>query len=293
MIKIQYVSDIHLETHHNTSKAIFEKILKPSAPYLALCGDIGYPGAQLYEPFLKYCSENFEQVFYIAGNHEYYNDSRAIKYLKTKQFIERSVSEEELRRISLKVPRETPDSRNTKIREMCSQFSNIHFLDKETFNIPGTNIIVVGCTLWSKLNMNPYEYHRFNDFNMICVDKDTILTPRVYDKWFEEHLEFIAETLPRLHEESPDAKIIVLTHHCPTYEVIVDKYRLDDKNNMNSFFANDDLIAPFGKNVKLWICGHTHGCNTINVDGTIVTTNTFGYEWETIEGFKPDAIIEI
>jgi|LakMenEpi03Aug12_release.lakeMendotaPanAssembly.Ray.scaffolds.fasta_scaffold167150_4 predicted MPP superfamily phosphohydrolase len=293
MIKIQYVSDIHLETHHNTSKAIFEKILKPSAPYLALCGDIGYPGAQLYEPFLKYCSENFEQVFYIAGNHEYYNDSRAIKYLKTKQFIEKSVSEEELRRLSAKVPRETPESRNTKIREICSQFLNIHFLDKEIYQIPNTNVIVVGCTLWSQLDMDPYMYSRFNDFNMICIDKDTILTPNVYAKWFEEHLDFIAKTIPELHTKSPDTKIIVLTHHCPTYEIIIDKYRLNDMNNMNSFFANDDLITPFGKNVKLWLCGHTHGCKSINVEGTIVATNTFGYEWETIDGFKPDAVIEI
>jgi predicted MPP superfamily phosphohydrolase len=247
----------------------------------------------LYEPFLKYCSENFEQVFYIAGNHEYYNDSRAIKYLKTKQFIEKSVSEEELRRLSAKVPRETPESRNTKIREICSQFLNIHFLDKEIYQIPNTNVIVVGCTLWSQLDMDPYMYSRFNDFNMICIDKDTILTPNVYAKWFEEHLDFIAKTIPELHTKSPDTKIIVLTHHCPTYEIIIDKYRLNDMNNMNSFFANDDLITPFGKNVKLWLCGHTHGCKSINVEGTIVATNTFGYEWETIDGFKPDAVIEI
>jgi hypothetical protein len=29
------------------------------------------------------------------------------------------------------------------------------------------------------------------------------------------------------------------------------------------------------------------------VNGTIVATNTFGYEWETIEGFSVDAVIEI
>jgi predicted MPP superfamily phosphohydrolase len=293
MIKFQYVSDIHLETHHNTSKTIFEKILKPSAPYLALCGDIGYPGAQLYEPFLEYCSKSFEHVFYIAGNHEYYNNSKTIKYLKNKRYIEKSVSEDELKRMSAMFPRETPESRNQKIREICSQFPNIHFLDKETYQVPDTNIIIVGCTLWSKLDMDPYMYSRFNDFSMICIDKDTILTPTVYAKWFEEHLDFISKTLPDLHEKSPDAKIIVLTHHCPTYEIITDKYRLNDMNNINSFFANDDLITPFGKNVKLWLCGHTHGCNKINIDGTIVATNTFGYEWETIEGFKSDAIIEI
>ena len=143
MTKFQYISDIHLETHHNTSKNIFEKILKPSAPYLVLCGDIGYPGAELYKPFLEYCSKNFERVFYIAGNHEFYNDTKSIKYLKTKQFIEKSVSEDELRRISARFQRETPEDRVKKIREICSKFINIHFLDKETFQIPNTNIIIV------------------------------------------------------------------------------------------------------------------------------------------------------
>lgn len=293
MVKIQFVSDIHLETHHHTSKEIFEKIIKPSAPYLALCGDIGYPGAQLYEPFLKYCSENFEHVFYITGNHEYYNDSKAIKYIKTKEFIEKSVSEDELRRISARFPRETPKIRNQKIREICSKFSNIHFLDKETYKIPNTDIIIVGCTLWSKLDMNPFMLPQFNDFHRICETKDNTLMPKTYDDWNEEHVEFLGNTLTKIQNESPDLKIVVLTHHCPTYDIIIEKYSSNDPNNMNSFFANKDLISPFGKNVKAWICGHTHGCKTINVEGTIVATNTFGYEWETIEGFKNDATLEI
>jgi hypothetical protein len=291
-VKIQYVSDIHLETHHNTSKAIFEKILKPSAPYLALCGDIGYPGAALYEPFLEYCSKHFEHVFYIAGNHEFYNDTKAIKFLKTKEFVKKSVPEDELRRLSLRFSRDTRETRTQKIRELCQQFPNIHFLDKETFHIPNTNIIVVGCTLWSKLDMNPHILPQFNDFQRICEDKDTLLMPKTYDDWNVEHVEFLGNTLTRLQDESPDSKVLVLTHHCPTYDIIIEKYT-EDPDNMNSFFANKDLVSPFGKNVKAWICGHTHGCKVIDVSGTIVATNTFGYEWETIDGFKPDATIDI
>jgi hypothetical protein len=291
--KIQYVSDIHLETHHNSSKAIFEKILTPSAPYLALCGDIGYPGAALYEPFLEYCSKNFEHVFYIAGNHEFYNDTKAIKFLKNKHYMVKELDEDSLRRLSLKFSRDTRETRSDKIREICQKFPNIHFLDKETFKIPNTDIIVVGCTLWSKLEMNPHTLPQFNDFNRICEDKDTLLRPRTYDDWNVEHVEFLGKTLTKLHDEYPELKVLVLTHHCPTYDIIIEKYTAADPYNMNSFFANRDLVSPFGKNVKGWICGHTHGCKTINVDGTIVATNTFGYEWETIEGFKSDAVIEI
>lgn len=291
-VKIQYLSDIHLETHQNTTKYIFKKILKPSAPYLALCGNIGYPGAQLYESFLKYCSENFEYVFYIAGNHEFYNNIKSINYLKNKKFIEKSVSEDELRRYSARFPRETPEYRVKKIREICSKFTNIHFLDKEKFNIPNTNVIIVGCTLWSKLDMNPIMLSQFNDFQRICENKDKLLLPKTYDDWNEKHVEFLYKTLTEIESDSPDLKVIVLTHHCPTYDIIIDKY-LNDPHNMNSFFANKDLISLFGKNIKAWVCGHTHGCKTIDINGTIVATNTFGFEWETIEGFKNNATLEI
>jgi hypothetical protein len=291
--KIQYLSDIHLETHHDTSDAIFKKILKPSAPYLALCGDIGYPGAQLYESFLKYCSENFEHVFYIAGNHEFYNDIKSIKFLKNKELMSKELDEDSLRRLSVRFSRDTRETRTEKIREICQKFTNIHFLDKETFYIPNTNLIVVGCTLWSKLDINKYMLPQFNDFHRICQDKDTLLTPKTYDDWNEDHVGFLGTTLKKIQDENPDLNILVLTHHCPTYDIIIDKYTISDPNNMNSFFANKDLVSPFGKNVKAWICGHTHGCKSINIDGTIVATNTFGYEWETIDGFKSDAIIEI
>jgi UDP-2,3-diacylglucosamine pyrophosphatase LpxH len=290
--KIQYLSDIHLETHHNTSKALFEKILKPSAPYLALCGDIGYPGAQLYEPFLEYCSKNFEHVFYVAGNHEFYNDLKSIKFLKNKQYMSKELNEDSLRRLSQQFSRDTPETRTHKIREICQKFPNIHFLDKEIFQIPNTNLIVVGCTLWSKLDMNPHMLPNFNDFHRICEDKDALLMPRTYDKWNEEHVEFLNKTLTKLNNEAPELKILVLTHHCPTYDIISEKYT-DDPDNMNSFFANKDLVSSLGKNMKAWICGHTHGCKVIDVNGTTVATNTFGYEWETIDGFKIDATIEL
>jgi DNA repair exonuclease SbcCD nuclease subunit len=292
MNKIQYISDIHLETHHNTSKSIFEKILKPSAPYLALCGDIGYPGAELYEPFLRYCSDSFEHVFYIAGNHEFYNDTKAVKFLKTKsQIITEEADEELVRRISAKFPRDTIETRSQKIREICQKFPNVHFLDKEIFHIPNTDIIVIGCTLWSKLEINKFMLPQFNDFHRICETKDSLLTPKKYDDWNEKHVKFLGETISKLESEYPNKKLLVLTHHCPTYDIIIDKYSYDP-NNLNSFFANTDLITPFGKNIKAWICGHTHGCKQIKVGETIVATNTFGYEWETIEGFRNNAVIE-
>ena len=72
---MQYVSDIHLEMHDKYNEGVItpSMFLKPSAPYLALCGDIGIPELKAYDVFLGWCSNNYEKVFLIAGNHEYYN----------------------------------------------------------------------------------------------------------------------------------------------------------------------------------------------------------------------------
>jgi predicted MPP superfamily phosphohydrolase len=290
-MKIQYVSDIHLETRPNTSKPNFKDILYPVAPYLALCGDIGNPLTPNYEEFLKYCSENFELVFYVLGNHEYYNSYKVEKLLKTRKFI----TDLQFKELSEKLELDSVESRLRKIRGVCSKYPNIRLLNQDSYKFPDSDYVVIGCTLWSKLKMHPYKYTVFNDFYRICEDNESLLHPDTYNKWNSSDKEYIRNTLKTLYEENPNYKIIMLTHHCPTYDVIVDKYRLDDPDNMNSFFANDDeekLVEQIS-NIKLWLCGHTHGCKKITVNDTIIATNTYGYDGEVIEGFKKDAIVEI
>lgn len=291
-MQIQYVSDIHLETRPNTSSRCFKDILDPVAPYLALCGDIGNPLTPNYEEFLKYCSDNFVTIFYVLGNHEYYNSYKVEKLLKSRKFI----TDLQFKELSEKLELDSVESRLRKIRGVCSKYTNIRLLNQDSYKFPDSDYVIIGCTLWSKLKMHPYKYTAFNDFYRICEDNDSLLHPDTYNKWNSSDKEYIRNTLKTLYEENPNYKIIVLTHHCPTYDVIVDKYRLDDPDNMNSFFANDgeglvgvnQTLSP-----KLWLCGHTHGCKKITVNNTIIATNTYGYDGEVIEGFKKDAIVEI
>jgi len=66
-MRIQYISDIHLEFLTNTPKVI------PRADVLCLVGDIGYPFSKIYKKFLTEMNNLFKKVFLITGNHEYYN----------------------------------------------------------------------------------------------------------------------------------------------------------------------------------------------------------------------------
>lgn len=293
MSAIQFVSDIHLETRNNTTRDFFKKILIPSAPYLALCGDIGYPGAQLYEPFLEYCSKNFEHVFYVPGNHEFYNTEKALKFKKYRNEISLELQDDNLMKgLELKFDCDTRDIRSERIKILCSKYPNIHYLDKDIYHIPNTDIIVVGCTLWSSLQINKYMLPQFNDFHKIFEDKDNLLIPETYNKWNLEDIEFLNTTINQLNEDKAVTKIVVLTHHCPSYDIIIDRYK-EDPHNFNSFFANDDLDHLFGNKVKIWLCGHTHGCKIMENNGTVIATNTLGYSGENVEGFNSTTVIHI
>jgi ankyrin repeat protein len=66
---IQVASDLHLEFYKEEKD--LSNLIIPSAPYLALLGDIGLPIKRPnYKQFLLDMSEKFEIVFVLAGNHE-------------------------------------------------------------------------------------------------------------------------------------------------------------------------------------------------------------------------------
>ena len=70
---IQIASDLHLELEWNTRH--FEQYpLVPSADILVLAGDIMILGDDFVEHhFWDRVSKDFKQVYFLPGNHEYYN----------------------------------------------------------------------------------------------------------------------------------------------------------------------------------------------------------------------------
>lgn len=71
-MKIQYCSDLHLEFGFN-KHYLAEHPLPVCGDVLLLAGDIASLEAGFAaEPFLKFAAENFEKVFWVPGNHEFY-----------------------------------------------------------------------------------------------------------------------------------------------------------------------------------------------------------------------------
>ena len=118
-IKIQYISDLHLEKlcNHNKMQDIIHQI-RPLSNTLVIAGDIGNPYDTNYDEFLFNMNRKFEKIFIVAGNHEYHHND--IHFTK-KQII-----------------------------YTCNQYQNITFLDNSMENYMGVRWI--GSTLWSRIN---------------------------------------------------------------------------------------------------------------------------------------------
>ena len=159
--QLQVCSDVHLD-YGDISPSEFSKVVDPQAEILVLAGDIGNPFTEIYEQFIRYCSENFKCVLYVAGNHEYYKHKNAIAQT------------------------------NYQINNVLHRFSNVHFLNNKIFEYGG--ITFVGTTLWSHIGdeMGPAKLYYMNDFRSI-----TGFSPVVSNYLFKINLSFIRSALDK------------------------------------------------------------------------------------------------
>lgn len=236
---IQVLSDIHSEMMTiDDAKVFCDKILTPSLTEkqvdVVLAGDIGNPYMDSYKYILEHCSSIYRRVFICTGNHEYYH-SMSVDYI------------------------------DYQITKLCNLYDNVYFLNKQTYEFD--DIVILGCTLWTFIpnefkhvvteSMNDYNY--IPDFN-------------VYEqnKLHEKHVNWLKSEIEQI---KTNKKLIVVTHHLPTFKLIDDMYK---NSNLNHAFANTDCDDLF-KSVDYWVCGHTHIYANIVIDDCTLIVNPIGY----------------
>lgn len=235
-LRIQIASDLHLEIWN---KSVFQTMLHPVAPVLALAGDVGRPDKPEYRDFLQYCSKNWRNVFVVAGNHELYNSRHAGNW---RHMPVTSV--------------DTAEARLKKCAEIANEFPNVHFLNRHREDVDG--VAFLGCTLWTDLSHGGASEagRMMNDYRLIAVPgaegKREPLTPDITNAWHWEDRAWLDGEISACEEVGRPT--VVITHHLPTYDLIAAKYK---GNPLNPAFAShaEELIRP---PVRAWIAGHTH-----------------------------------
>lgn len=190
MFRLQYISDIHLE--RMTGRPMFNRIVRPVTGTLALAGDIGYPSKSLYPKFIEYCKENWDDVVVVPGNHEF---------------------------------DEGYDKNLTLMRQICSQWQNVHFLNNDSVYLKHQRVNFCGTTLWSPKTAP-------------AAHKEAV-------SWLDSAL-YNATIL--------QANTVVVTHHMPTKRLTHSRYA--SYKNVANYSSNlDDMICwP----VRAWVSGHSH-----------------------------------
>jgi predicted phosphodiesterase len=215
---VQYLSDVHLEFMQKLPK------IKVMADVLCLAGDIGYPFSGIYREFLIKMNSNFKKVFIITGNHEYYNIN--------------------------KYGTHTIDEINRMIESIIynHKLTNVTFLNNsyEVYN----DVIFAGTTLWSKIpSVNMNDICLMNDFKAI-----ENMTFDTFNILHNESCNFIENLLTKVVSEHTGKKIVMMTHHLPSFDLINGRYKYE---NTNCFYASSSerfFVEP----IKAWIYGHTH-----------------------------------
>ncbi|GKT88389.1 hsp90 co-chaperone cdc37 [Colletotrichum tofieldiae] len=116
---VQFMSDLHLEA--SEVYATFD--FPVTAPYLLLSGDVGsLADYEEYMGFIKRQTERYAGVLLVLGNHEFHGLDYGTTLDKAKE-LEAEPSLE----------------------------GRLHVLHRRRFDVPGTNVSILGCTLWTTI----------------------------------------------------------------------------------------------------------------------------------------------
>ncbi len=254
-MKIQYMSDLHLEFRDNV-QYIKDNEFPVTGDVLVLAGDTTYlrdttvPNLRLW----KTLSKNYRQVLIVPGNHEFYGYGDVLGY---------------------------GDSWEKMLQP------NVGYYQNKVVRIDDTDFIL--STLWSHIRpQDEYFVARgMNDFRQIRYGGRRFTTED-FNVEHEKCLTFIKEAV-----EASDAKnIVVVTHHLPSYTVVDPCYRGD---SLNSAFATElgEYIAD--SRINVWIFGHSHSNINAQLGNTRLLCNQMGYVayGEHCRGFDAGRFVEL
>lgn len=124
-----------------------------------------------------------------------------------------------------------------------------------------------------------------NDYRQILYNGHRLIAKDITDE-FEKNFAFIQEAV----EMSNADKIVVVTHHLPTFAAIDKRYSGD---SLNVAFATElgNYIAD--SRIDVWIYGHAHHPSNLTIGNTRLVSNPLGYVFTGEHvNFEDSAVIE-
>lgn len=236
-LTLQYCSDLHLEFPENRDHYKTNAII-PTGQILILAGDIlPFSRIQHFDWFFDRIQNQFEAVYWIAGNHEYYGSD-----IKLRSGIH-----------------------HEKIRE------NIHLVNNYKLDLDNCQILFT--TLWSEILPQNYLYIQrgMSDYHHI-KNGNRAFSPNDSSDLFKQNMLFLETEMQTLGE---DQKRIIVSHHVPTYKNYPEKFKNSPLNDAFATelapFILDNNIDYW-----IYGHSHCN-VNDFKIGKTILTNNQLGY----------------
>ena len=254
-MQFQILSDLHLEVGQQYST--FQ--IPVEAGSLILAGDIGR--LQDYQPYLQFLHvqcQNFQHVFLILGNHEFYGITRAEGLQLAAKLSEESV-----------------------------MHGRLVVLGRNRFDFSGENISLLGCTLHSHISQESRGIVRskVNDFSRILD-----WTVEDHNASHEKDLRWLQDEISSIRSQERNdgkgsgikrKKIVVVTHHAPIKK---SSSRPEHENNPWSDAFATELLGPDTTEVPnlllgvdWFVFGHTHFTTSCTRGSVKLISNQRGY----------------
>lgn len=266
-MKFRLMSDLHLEFGGMDVPPLPED----ASTTLVLAGDIGLADrTHTYSKFIKRMANQFKDVIWINGNHEFYHSS----FIRGPEKIRAHLDD-------LLVP-------------------NVHYGDRFTVIIDGVAFICA--TLWTDMDEgNPSSAYfisgpqGLNDFRLIRsgskmepYKRRLSINDCVFD--FKQSKRFIFEEIEK--HMADGLKTVVVTHHGCSHLSIADQFKGDRFNGAYVTELGNDIVDVGGPNV--WVHGHTHVSFDYMIGDTRIVVNPRGYVGHELnEDFDPKMEIDV
>lgn len=281
-MKIDFISDLHVDSHFHETTPVYEKgkgpqhfnsrgefqyfdfewFKTPDSSVLVIAGDISNNIAVSCK-VLEQASEHYDFVIFTDGNHEHYNLS--ITYMPC---------------VDIETTNNVFDNIDI-IKEFIKSNPKLIYLDGvENLHFTLDNITFLGGNSWYDWSaLIPYGYSyedNYKAWQTHMKDAKRIdfkyVNPEVLANEFASDVEKFLKTNTN--------EIVLVTHTSPLvllHSIIPGNF---DYNALTSSFINSKLADVLDENVKTCLYGHTHDHKDLVLSNTRFVNNAYGYPHE-------------
>jgi hypothetical protein len=251
-MQFDLISDIYVDE----LKVDLTTFLAKKSTTLIIAGNVGRAQGPSHNwekmiAFLTVCCSNYNQVFYVLGDHEYYCEEKVAM-----------------------------DVVLFKIKSLEKLFVNLKILENEYVVLKEKEVVLFGATLWSDIPTSTFPSNMpMYTFNNITASYSNI----THAMWMKKHYESIVAMEAAIDiAKMMNYQIVIVTHYAPIINDALNPKHHGVTENATSEKAMGEVhsmyytdLSRYFHKVDAWVFGHTGWNCNIQKDRCRLVSNQY------------------